>query len=133
MTRRRRVVRMTRLEEEFQDSIELTARITEPVTRKDAPPPEDPKTLLMRRRERVRNLAVALVEQGRGKRVDEKHIELTMNWKEFQREFEHVHPNAGHVMFYNVTTLRRACRDHVASGEWPHISFKAGRPKDSAP
>jgi hypothetical protein len=141
MTRRRRVVRMTRLEEEFEDNIEMAVRLSEqdriklkaqmrdPVVKSGAPAPEDPKTLVMRRREMVRNLALALVKHKHGSRASETRVELKANYPQFRELFEGVYPNAGHVMFNNKTTLKRALRDHIATPEWPHIYLKGGRPK----
>ena len=129
MTTRRRPERMTPLEKEFDRNVRLSASIKTPVTAEGSPPPPDPKTSVEQRREWVRDLALDLVKQGLGSRVSETRIELALNSQQFRELFEAIHPKAGHAMFNNKTTLKRALRGHAASPEWPHIHLKGGRPK----
>jgi hypothetical protein len=92
------------------------------------------KSIAIKRRELARDLALMLVAKKRGHRVSDTQIDLFMKWYEFQREFEHAYPSAGHATIHNnATAVRRACRCHAASLEWPHIRFKSGRPKNPSP
>ncbi len=120
---------MTRLDEEFEDNVRLSASIKTPVTVVVAPAAPDPKTLVEQRRECVRDVALGLVAKGQGTRVSETRIELFVNWYEFQKEFNKAYPRAGHVMFNTKSSLKRSLRNHPASPEWPHVYLKSGAPK----